>query len=60
MTCLIACSRCGEGFDLDMPDAGHVYMMGQRRYTLCQSCVRYYIALGIRAEEELGFGEEEE
>ncbi len=60
MTCLIACSRCGEGFDLDMPGAGYVYMMGQRRYALCQSCVRYYIALGIRAEEELGFGEEEE
>ncbi len=60
MTCLIACSRCGEGFDPDMLDDGHIYMMGQRRYALCQSCVRYYIALGIRAEEELGFGEEEE
>lgn len=56
MTCLIACSRCGDSF----AGAGSVFMIGQLRYALCQSCIRYYIALGIRAEEELGFGEEEE
>lgn len=56
MTNFIACSRCGDSF----AGAGSVFMIGQLRYALCQRCIRYYIALGIRAEEELGFGEEEE
>ena len=50
MTCLIACSRCGEGFDLDEAGAGAIYMRFPERIPLCASCIDEIVCAAACAE----------
>lgn len=52
MTCLIACSRCGEGFDLDEVGAGRIYMDFPKRTPLCDDCINEIVREYLEKEAE--------
>lgn len=52
MTCLIACSRCGEGFDLDEAGAGAIYTRFPARIPLCADCIDEIVSKYLDKEAE--------
>lgn len=52
MTCLIACSRCKFGFDLDEAGAGGIYTKFPERVPLCANCIDEIVYEYLEKEEE--------
>jgi hypothetical protein len=52
MTCLIACSRCKTGFDLDEAGAGRIYMSFPKRIPLCANCIDEIVYEYLEKEAE--------
>lgn len=60
MTCLIACLRCGEGFDLDEAGAGAIYTRFPARIPLCANCIDEIVYEYMEAVHTLWNGEGKE
>ena len=39
MTCLISCSRCKVGFDLDDAGTGAIYLIPLNKIPFCANCI---------------------
>lgn len=52
MTCLIACSRCKTGLNLDEAGAGGIYMRFPKRIPLCANCIDEIVYEYLEKEAE--------
>ena len=52
MTCLVACSRCKTGFNLDEACAGRIYMSFPKRIPLCADCIDEIVFTYLEKEED--------
>jgi hypothetical protein len=52
MTCMITCSRCQAGFDLDEGGSGAIYMRPLGEIPLCANCIDEIVFEHLEREEE--------